>query len=286
MATIKKTRTDMKKCSNKEIGVLLTDYMFDRISDEDRNKIEAHLLECSACFEEQYNFQPIADLMMSIPGEEMVTNPNHPSLLSWLFELPKVVLEGVRHFGWKRAYVFAFACLVFVALIPVPNISKLGRFKHQHFVVNASLGHEQPSIKVEVADIYNRHQYDKAISLLDQLAKSDSINYLYLGIAYAKIDTVNVIRSNLKKSIISFKLALPHAAENVKPLINFYIANAYIKLDDKKTALMILDELTKGNDEEIAQEAKKIISAIKEQPTTLLGTRIFNFFAAKFKKTI
>lgn len=52
-----------KECTNPEIGRMIALYEFDRLSPEDKEKFEAHLLECDVCFQDLYEFSPAVEVM-------------------------------------------------------------------------------------------------------------------------------------------------------------------------------------------------------------------------------
>jgi len=48
----------MRQCTNPDIGRMLVFYEFGRLSSDEKEKLENHLLECDLCYQELYEFSP------------------------------------------------------------------------------------------------------------------------------------------------------------------------------------------------------------------------------------
>ena len=51
------------RCTDKKLGRLLLLYEFDKLSDEDRQKFEFHVMECDFCFQNIHSLAPVVSLM-------------------------------------------------------------------------------------------------------------------------------------------------------------------------------------------------------------------------------
>ncbi len=91
----------MKACTNPELGNLIALYEFDKLSQEDRDLFEEHLLECDACYQDLYEFSPAVETMKeNIKAFRKAVAPER-SILQWLLERSAIISQAARRLFWE-----------------------------------------------------------------------------------------------------------------------------------------------------------------------------------------
>ncbi|MFQ5769327.1 MAG: zf-HC2 domain-containing protein [bacterium] len=126
----------MKTCTNPEIGQMIGLYEFDCLSSEEKEKFEAHLLECDACFQDFYEFSPTVKVMQENIVEfrkavEPITERMREKVFSFLedvwhfsgkiiWEKPKMAIPALAGVG-----IIVLMTLIFNPDFSIPLLSKM-----------------------------------------------------------------------------------------------------------------------------------------------------------------
>lgn len=88
----------MKTCTDPKLGHLLSLYEFDKLSQDDRDLFEQHLLECDACFQDLYEFSPAIE-MIKEHRDEFQAAISSPSLIhQWLSKVTSIIAKWSKSF--------------------------------------------------------------------------------------------------------------------------------------------------------------------------------------------
>jgi len=129
------------KCTNPDIGRLITRYEFEMLSDDEKRIFEAHLLECDYCFEDLYSMSQVLETMKKEPEvfigilEESIKQFEGVTLLGRLREKAINVIYSITSFVFSqlrehRAVAFGAAVSVVVLICSI-IILRVPFFKQQ-----------------------------------------------------------------------------------------------------------------------------------------------------------
>ncbi len=107
----------MSECTDKQIARMLLAYELGMLSEEDRQKVEMHLMKCPVCFDKAKEFQPMSQLIREDPEASSCIR----ELAEKETDLSNVTISKRRTWGWKRygsAVALAAAVVLMFLLTP------------------------------------------------------------------------------------------------------------------------------------------------------------------------
>lgn len=130
-------------CREPKTGALIARYEMGLLSDEERRRFETHLLECDACFQDYYQFAPVAEVISRERAALRTALAREGR--SWFASLWEQVRELISlpasspglspALTWGLAVVVAL--VVLFVLLPVPEayeeLAMIEPFPYQHF---------------------------------------------------------------------------------------------------------------------------------------------------------
>jgi len=91
----------MKACTNPELGNLIALYEFEKLSQEDRDLFEEHLLECDACYQDLYEFSPAVETIKENIKAFRRAVAQERSILQRLSEKLAIISQAARQLFWE-----------------------------------------------------------------------------------------------------------------------------------------------------------------------------------------
>ncbi len=276
------------KCTNPKFKKLVSLYQFNLLDEQEKIAVEAHLLECEACFEELYLFGPVINLMAEKPecfDEVLKIKPNLlaralSSITKWFHALEDRAMSFIQAAGrvvidlieirTVRILVPATAVAIVLLLILLPSPK---RYSDLAIINNASYAplHFRGlvngySAADELLDqgikLYEQQQYTEAVIKLMEYTRQrddDPYGHFYAGLSLLHTNEFNDAIGHLK---IAANLSKKQGKEILLEKCHWFLGNAYLKLNDVNSSLQQLQWVIeiKG---QYAADAQKQIERIK-----------------------
>ena len=243
-------------CMNKKIGKLLFLYEFDKLSSKEKELFEAHLLDCDYCFQQLHDLAPVVTKMRDNPYAfypaltTQAKPPRDKRLLSFLKSF-------FRPLVWASPFVkpaFAVALLVFVVLIGIQfwpdspqNYADLARIEPLRYIplnIKGPADMAAPEkLFAEGMQFYSLGRYEQAITRLDssrRLNPEDTEAAFYLGLSCLLADRVDI-------AIEYFQFVIDSGEKIHMEKSRWFLANAYLRKEDAKRALVELEKVIQLN---------------------------------------
>ena len=244
------------KCINPEMKKLVNQYQFNLLPNEDRAKVEAHLLECDSCFQELYRLSPALEALEKVPHQlvDAVEPVETIFLRSIQYYKNSVIPAFIR--WWQKPAVKilipATISLLFIVILLLPkqqDYADLAVIEKAPYQTLAFKGPIEISPEQKLfergMESYQRDDYASAIQELSAYVEQEPKNIygqFYLGVCL-------LLQDNTEESIKHFELAtrLSQQEDNESFLERsyWYLGNAYLKLGDMKNAQMVFKTVTK-----------------------------------------
>jgi tetratricopeptide (TPR) repeat protein len=275
----------MDKCTNEDIGQLITFYEMGLLDDKDRTLFENHAQECEFCLHELQRMQPKLDVVFK-HREELLNNlrakgiafENERNKLlkqSAISKAPsKTFWDGFKNFTTNKwlpkaaiPAIAAAAVIIFVLFLPKSPAPGNPYYRYLSFEKAPYL----PTGGTRVRESDAQHQFNEGMRLyqvddlqgaIDNLEKAVGIDssqgsfWLYLGISYylnrqpeSAIDALTTARQKL--DTVQRNRAL------------WYLAQAYLLDGDAENSVPIL-QLLSHQRLEYAQESDRLLTKIRE----------------------
>lgn len=255
------------RCTNPQIGKWLVLYQFGQLSSEEKKRFEAHLLECDRCCQEAYVLGPVVERLKANPrpflAELAALAPPPRGIVDRLtqtgdriFSVPKQAL------GWALTGVVIIALITLVFFLRGPaELRDLAEIEPHYFHAINAMG---PAAQTEAERLflqgmthYGSGEYNDAIVLLERAAALDSSAaefQFYLGVTNLLLGRPHAALAPLQQSIARDKT-------RYEPRARWYMANAYLELNDAQQALTELQRIARRQGEYAAQ-AREMIAKI------------------------
>lgn len=94
----------MESCNNPEIGQMIALYEFDLLSPEEREEVEAHLLQCDVCYQELYEFSPVVETIKENIGKFQKAVAVKKSIFQLVSESLVSFMDIVEQYVWKPIF--------------------------------------------------------------------------------------------------------------------------------------------------------------------------------------
>lgn len=276
------------KCTNPKFKKLVSLYQFNLLDEQEKIAVEAHLLECEACFEELYLLGPVINLMTERPecfDEVLKIKPNLlaralSSITNWFHSLVDPIMsfiQAARRLVIELLKVPAFRILVpatavaivlLLILLPSPK-----RYSDLAIINNASYAplHFRGlvngySAADELLDQgikhYEQQQYAEAVIKLlgyTRQRADDPYGHFYAGLSLLH---TNEIKKAIEQLQSAAQLSKKQGKEVLLEKCYWFLGNAYLKLNDVEKAVPEFQKVIeiKG---QYAADAQQQIARIK-----------------------
>ena len=275
----------MDKCTNKNIGQLITFYEMGVLNEKDRIQFEDHVLECNYCRHELQRLNPKLEvlfknkleILQNLNAKGITFETERDQLLNQAVAketLPESIWERIYNFisrGWfPKAAIPALAVATAIVLIlflprsPAPDnpYHKYLSFEKAPFL---SLG-DTRVMETEAQRFFNEgmrfYQRDDFVSAISNLEKTVGVDstvgkfWLYLGISY-------YLNQQPEPAIDALAKAKQKLDTVERNRALWYLAQAYLLYGYAENSIPILHTLSRQR-MEYAQEANNLLSKIRE----------------------
>lgn len=275
------------KCIDPNMKKLVSLYQFNQLDEDDKIRVEAHLLECDVCFQEIYRLSPVVEKMLEIPDcytgslrPRMSLSNQIRQFLNKVSEMMKREIASIKYLAlelWKKpaSKIFLPVTVIAMALLCVFYLPVLKTNLDFSVQDNASylsnklrgiynsFGETENLMSHGIKEFQEEH-YKEAIPSLKtnvQRKKSDPYGHFYLGVSL-------VHTGEYKKGIDHLKIANSLCQKQGKELLlekcYWYLGNAYLKINDNDKAVTEFYKIVEIGGE-YAEQAKNQIMLINEQ---------------------
>jgi len=231
------------KCTTPKIGKLSLLYHFDQLSDEERKRFEAHLLECDHCFQETYAFGPVIETMRKDPEPFLAAlakkKPARIPARKPRREFYIGLVEAIGRIPGRIAIPVAAIAMVLLFLLLRPNaeLSDLALIEpvpyHSLQVKSGAEVTDAERLFEEGMAAYVQKDYADAIEKLAVAVNQDSTNagfHFYLGLCY-------LLAQNIDPAIAHLQRAVALGGNSVLEKTCWYLGNAWLLKNDRAQAL-------------------------------------------------
>lgn len=271
------------KCNNPEMEKMVSLYQFNMLSRKEKNRVEAHILECDICFADLYQFYPALEILQETPEKylDALTSQRKYSqkilyMKNSLKFLQKNLISNIRDWWEKPAakYLIPVAATIMLAIfLIIPSsgqYSDLAIINKESNIFNIK-GQQGSTTTPEKLfsngmEFYESENYDKTITKLTAFLiqnPDDLFGHFYLGISFL---LENKYEDGIKH--------LTNAAELSKEFDNYLIldrcywllGNAYLKTNEVENALSNFKKIIEINGKS-ETNAQKQIAKIEQLKT-------------------
>ena len=275
------------KCIDPKMKKLVGLYQFNLLQEEQKISVEAHLLECDACFHETYQLSPAIENMQEMPecfNDALQPQLTHSIQISKFLkkvgdmmkkEIYSIYFSAVELWKKPAFKILLPATVVVILLFCILYIPGSKPYSNHAIKDNASylslklrgladgFGTTETLLNQGIKDYQEKH-YKEAIPSLNaylQRKKNDPYGHFYLGVSL-------VLTEEYKKGIDHLITARSLCQKQEKELLlekcYWYLGSAYLKLNDLDKALSELYKVVEiGGD--FAEQARNQITAINTQ---------------------
>ncbi|MDZ7264448.1 MAG: zf-HC2 domain-containing protein [candidate division KSB1 bacterium] len=276
------------KCTNPKLKKLVSLYQFNLLEEQEKIAVEAHLLECEACFEELYVLGPIINMMEENPecfNEILTTKPGFIERMSLTIKrrwyaiehrirvliqaTSRAIVEWIR-IPAVRILVPAtvVAVVLLFVLLPSPKhysdlaIINNASYAPLHFrglVHGYSATDELLNHGIK---LYEQRKYAEAVAkLLDYTRQRDDDPYghFYTGLSLLHTNEFKNAVEHLKTAA---NLSQKQGKEILLEKCYWFLGNAFLKLNDVESSVQEFQKVIEINGQ-YATDAKQQIERIK-----------------------
>lgn len=232
------------KCINPKMKELISLYQFNLLGGEDKLKVEAHLLECDACFAEVYRLSPAVKIMEKEPKFFLNALQSKKDADTMISKLGKEIAKRMAMIfsslkNWWDAPVVkilvpvtALAIILFIIVSPETK-----RYSDLAIFDNVS------SSALKVRDFVEDSQmvFDRGVKYFEEKNYSEAIRHFKIYIkkeknnayAYYYLGVSLVLTGNVGKGIERLeraeKISKDEGQEILLERCYWYLGNAYLK---------------------------------------------------------
>jgi len=263
------------KCTNPEIKKLISQYQLDLLPEDQKDRVEAHLLECESCLRELYTMDPALDILNDHPElllKNLQTKENRISMTKISFNRAKKRLRSFMDI-WKRHRIIGIAApaTALIAIILYIQLSAprqytdlaiIQKSPYERLVLKSpeDLTPVQKMLKNGL-DLYEKELYTEAIAQFENIIRTEPDNAyarFYLGVSLLMTD-------DPKNAQMQFTRAVWLAHHGEDPLLlercYWYLGNTHLLNNRTNDALQVFQMLAAMNGS-FHQKAEKQISRI------------------------
>jgi len=260
------------KCIAPKIGKLSLLYHFDQLSNEERKRFEAHLLECDHCFQETYVLGSVTEKMQKDPEPFLAALAKKKPT-----RVPAIKQRREFHIGLVEAIgripalvriaipVAAAMVLLFLLIRPTAELSDLALIEPVPYrslqIKSGAEATDAERLFEEGMAAYVQKDYASSIEKLVLAIRHDSTNagfHFYLGLCYLLSDSVDLAIEHLQKTITL-------DGNPVLEKAYWYLGNAWLLKEDRAQALAAFRKVVEMEGD-YEWEAQEIIGKIEKLP--------------------
>jgi len=273
------------RCINPKMKKLVSLYQFDLLDEPEKISVEAHLIECDACFEELYQLSPAIETIEEMPhcfSDALKPRETNTAKVVKFFKKARRSIMNVidpifKTFAewWKipafRIFAPAMVMALLVLILIYPNskqYSDLAILDNASYLTLKFRGivngfTPTDDLLHQGIKYYEQNNYTEAIpKLIAYVDRKDDDPYghFYLGVSFLMAD-------EFKKGIGHLKTAVNFCQKQGKEILlekcYWYLGNAYLKINDVEKSTMEFQKVLsiKGQYE---PDARKQMSRIEE----------------------
>ena len=244
------------KCINPKMKELVSMYQFNLLGGGDKLKVEAHLLECDACFEEVYRLSPTVKMMEEAPeffldalqtkepSAMQIDNLTH-KIRDSFSNLKTQIFPKISEL-WKvpitRVLIPVAAVAIILLIVWSPNAKKYSDLAIIEDVSSSALKlrglvSDSQSIFDEGVKYFEEENYKEAIQnfrIFVKKKKKDAYGHYYLGVSLLMTDNVT---KGIEQLEVAAKLCKNQGKELLLERCYWYLGNAYLKDNQAEKAL-------------------------------------------------
>lgn len=275
------------KCTNPELKKQLACYQFGLLSNDEKVRLEAHLFDCPDCLEDLYQFTPIINLLEAMPDQFLPALQPRPSAIERLRHAGAKVLATIKRCWlatptaapktiWERIpfrllvpVMAAILIITLIWLLPERSVVDLAIIEKAPYRPLQLRGLGQDVKRRQLFDegmaFYQADNYAAAIEKLSAYtiqAPDDPWGFYYLGISVLLTGSASQAVSYL---VMATTIAQQQGERSLHEQCLWYLANAYLKLDQKEAALITFQQI-------IASKGK--LAAAAEAQIVKIQTRL------------
>ncbi|MFQ5486728.1 MAG: zf-HC2 domain-containing protein [Desulfobacterales bacterium] len=231
------------KCIDSRLGEMIWQYQLGKLSADERNRFEAHLLECDCCFQEAYAMHAVVERFRENPQPFLkeLSRPAAPNLKGRLESMlddviaATTALPKMLRFAFGSAVAVAVIILAFILIQTPAQLSDLARIEPYSFQPLAPMGAGRSEAErhfLRGMEHYNKGEYYFAIESLRNAVASDSTDpefQFFLGVTYLLLDST--------ESAIELLHTAASTSSRFEARSRWYLGNAYLLLGDGIKAL-------------------------------------------------
>lgn len=276
-------KNNTSKCTNPKLQKLVSLYELNLLPDKLKTTVEAHLLECPACFGELYHFSALTDMIEAKPvlfDEALQLRPTFAERWLLFFKTVRFTLKkylqltfsmpiptGIK-FGIKILVpITATAMLVLLLFhLAQPQYTDLARIEHAPY---QPLFLRSPQISPPIKRLfedgmerYNCRDYPTAILKLTAYTESqpnDALAYFHLGVCW-------LLQNQMAKGIETLLQAKTLSQQQQLQILfdrcTWYLGNAYLKLNKPELAVSEFQKIATSKSE-LVEDALQQLAQIQ-----------------------
>lgn len=270
------------KCVNPKLRKLVSLYQFNLLNEEERLSVDAHLLECDACFEEVYNLNNVIQVIENNPKFFLIKLQPGDTFYTRTIKLVKKVITGQISLiitkakaWWKRPLIKILVPVTAVALLllilfPINSrrYSKLAIIEDASYLAPKLRGiidglTSSETLFNQGIKFYEEKNYEQAIKKLSALVekkKKDAYGHFYLGVSF-------LLSEEYRKGIDHLELATRFCQEQGKEILlekcYWYLGNGYLKINDVDKATQEFQKVIEIGGE-LEPEAREQLARIEK----------------------
>jgi tetratricopeptide (TPR) repeat protein len=277
-----KRRSD-NKCTDSEIGNLISRYEMGKLTSDEWERFEEHLMECSFCQSEVEVMLPVvaairtnqAEILSGLHNEgisyatcktELCAESHKQSFVSRFSVLVSDIMDSIlRPRIWAPSLAVVAVCLFFLLRpaqheVQSPFLPKLSFNKliYQPIETRGESMTEGKRHFDEGMSLYVHGDYESAIKSLRKAVKVSPDNdkfWLYLGVTY-------YLEHKPELAVDALTHADTLASSSFKTRTGWYRAQAYLLAGDSSRAVPLLDRVI-HEQREYANEADTLLTRIR-----------------------
>ena len=270
-------------CTRPDMEKLINQYQFGFLPDDQKIKVEAHLLECEECLKELYRMSPTLELLNSRPEFFLDSLKPRKTLIAKVTGRIKQPIQVIKKtmtrlasliiLWWKRPIikilvpVAVTTCVLLFLLLPSPKqYADLAILEKSPYETLRFKGPEEltPVQKIfkSALELYEKNDYTEAIpKFLAFLAyePENSYGHFYLGVT---LFLTSHLDSSMKHLEITTQLSDKQDNKLLLEKSYWHLGNLYLKINDEEKALKTfrtLLELEGSFEEKARKQIDRII---------------------------
>lgn len=273
------------KCKDPKMRRLVSLYQFNLLEEKERFRVEEHLLDCDACFEEVYRMSEVSALLEQEPHLFLDAVQPGKSNITLVRKAYSIIITTLSDFSkymcglfqdWIRIPAVRVLVPVTVAILFVLILAKPFKkdFSQLAIIEGASyIGGKASEFADEFSSTqalydqgmkyYQEKNYQLAIQKLDSFVrrkKDDPYGHFYLGVSHLM---ENQFRDGVKYLEIAAELSQKQNKQFLLEKANWHLANAYLKINEVEKAIKLLKDLSMAEGE-YNEQARTLLVKISD----------------------